>query len=261
ITGNSNAAYNGTFAIASATGTSFTYTLTAATDPGSPGATATATVNSSALITTSTPVSFVVGQTVNIAGVDLPAYNTTSAVITSVAANGLSFTYNPGFSNLASSGPSIFGAQATSQDGGFRALTADWTNFVAGGSFTIPLYATTSAISGNRLVKVQASFNLSTGSAILSSFTVLATAPANTAFRGVAFTPTNPGPAASTTPLDAIAGGPYGTGTTMTAHVRSGATGWVSFRTAAGLEIGSTPISGTTATLSTGSNLPAGTYN
>src|SRR5262249_9151828 len=153
------------------------------------------------------------------------------------------------------------GAQATSLDGGFRALTADWTNFAAGGSFTVPLYATTTASSGNRLVKVLGQFNLSTGSVNLSNFTVLATAPTNTAFRGVAFTPSNPGTTASTTTLDAIAGGTYGTGTTMTAHVTSGATGWVSFRTAAGLEIGSAPISGTTATYSTGSNLAAGTYS
>jgi hypothetical protein len=335
ITGNSNSAYNGTFAIASANGTTFTYTLTASTDPGTPGSTATATVNSSALITTASAVDFAIGQTINIAGVDLPAYNTSSAVITSLAggttvsptslswANGVvtvtvnntfaagnqvtiagvtpsayngtftilsasgtqftyalssnpgtatvngtatsnftQFTYNPGFSNLASSSPGVFGAFATGQDGGFRALTADWSSFNPSSGGTVTLYGTTTATSGNRLVKVLANINLTSGNANLSNFTVLATASANTAFRGVAFAPTNPGTTASTTTLS-VSGSPgtYGAGVTLTATVTSGATGWVSFRTTAGLEIGSAPLSGNTATLVTTSNLPAGTYS
>src|SRR5262249_32420452 len=186
IAGVTPAAYSGTFAITSATPTSFTYVLTATTNPGSPTLTsATATVNSSATITTATPVNFTVGQVVSISGVDLPAYNPNSALITSVAGNGLSFPYNPGFSNLASSGPGVFGAFATSPDGGFRALTADWTD-----PANPILYGTTTAASGNRLFKIQAHINVGTGTATFDAPVLLATAPTNTAFRGVAFAPT-----------------------------------------------------------------------
>src|SRR5262249_7838599 len=105
--------YNGTFPIPSANATSFPYVLTRPTNPASPSlSAATATVNWSATVTTSSPVNFTVGQVVSISGVDLPAYNG-NVTITSVAGNGLSFTYNPGFSNLASSGPGVFGAFAT----------------------------------------------------------------------------------------------------------------------------------------------------
>jgi hypothetical protein len=256
ISGDSNSAYNGTFAIASATATTFTVVLATTSNPGAPGATATATVNSSATITTSSPVNFTVGQTVSISGVDLPAYNTTSAVITSVSGN--TFTYNPGFSNLASSGPSVFGAFATSQDGGFRALTADWST-----PGSPVLYATTTATSGNRLYKIPMTLNEGTGTASLGTPVLLATAPTNTAFRGVGFAPSNPGTTASTTSLT-VTGSPadYGSGVQLQATVTSGATGWVSFRTTTGMEIGSAPLNSSgSAMLSTGANLAAGTYS
>jgi hypothetical protein len=262
VTPNTPGAYDGTFAITAATSTTFTYIMTVTTNPGSPTlSSATATVNSSATITTSTPVNFTVGQTVNISGVDLPAYNNSFGVtVTSVAGNGLSFTYNPGFSNLASSGPGVFGAFANGQDGGFRGITADFSNYVSGSNSPVDLYLTTTATSGNRLFKVHlTNVNSSAGTATIGTQTVLATAAANTAFRGVAFAPTNPGTTASTTTL-AVSGDPgvYGVGDTLTATVTSGATGWVSFRTAAGVEIGAAPLIGNTATFATGANLGAG---
>src|SRR5262249_54144793 len=122
--------------------TSFTYTLTTSTDPGAPGATATATVNSSALITTSSPVSFAVGQTVNIAGVDLPAYNT-SAQITSlgggITVSPTNLTWAAGVvtvtvSNSFKAGNQVVIASVTpaGYNGTFTILSANSTSFTYG---------------------------------------------------------------------------------------------------------------------------------
>src|SRR5262249_25298440 len=143
------------------------------------------------------------------------------------------------------------------QDGGFRAITADWSN-----PNSPVLYATTTAASGNRLYRIPMSLNEGTGSASLGTPVLLATAPANTAFRGVALAPSNPGTTASTTSLT-VNGSPggYGAGVQLQATVTSGATGWVSFRTSTGVEIGVAPISGNTASYFTAANLPPGTYS
>jgi hypothetical protein len=152
------------------------------------------------------------------------------------------------------------GAQAgTGADSGLRGLTAD---------FSVPgspvLYGTTSAATGNRVVKITGA-TLDGQTAPSFAFTTVATAAANTAFRGVALAPTAPGATASTTSLS-VGGSPaaYGTGVTLTATVTgSGATptGWVSFQ-AGGVEIGSAPLdnTGKAAFVTTG-NLNAAAYS
>ncbi|HVK12983.1 MAG TPA: Ig-like domain-containing protein, partial [Gemmataceae bacterium] len=77
---------------------------------------------------------------------------------------------------------------------GVRGLTGDFS-----GANPV-LYATTSESSANKLVKV-------TDTGAGSTFTTLATAPANTAFRGVAFTPAASGPA-NQPPVNALPAAP-----------------------------------------------------
>ncbi len=202
----------------------------------------------SVTITTSGNHDFSVGESVTIAGVSVAAYNTATATITGVTGN--TFTYTISSQNLAGGS----GGSATSNDGGIRALVAD---FSGANPF---FYATTTAVSANRIVKLVDNGDLF-GDAGGFTATVLATAPVNEAFRGVAFAPTNPGTTASSTSLLVTnSPGNYGTGVTLTATVTNGATGWVSFRQA-GSEIGAAPIVGNTATLNTAGNLGAGTFN
>ncbi len=196
-------------------------------------------------ITTSSAYSFPAGQQVEIDGVGT-GYN---GKFTITQVDSTHFTYPVTASGLGEvSGAGV----ATSTDGGLRALVADFSTPSA------PiLYATTSATSGNRLVKITG--GTTDGNNATFSATSLQTAAANTAFRGVAMTPTAPGTTSSTTTLS-VTGSPgnYGAGVTLAATVTSGATGWVSFRNqATGAEIGAAPIVGTTATLVTAGNLPA----
>ncbi len=202
----------------------------------------------SVTITTNGNHDFTVGESVTIAGVSVTAYNTATATITSVTGN--TFTYTISSQNLASGS----GGFATSNDGGVRAVVADFS-----GANPV-LYVTTTATSANRIVKLVDNGDLIGDSGGFTA-TVLATAPANEAFRGVALAPTNPGITTSSTSLLVTnSPGNYGTGVTLTATVTNGATGWVSFRQA-GIEIGAAPIVGNTATLNTAGNLGAATFN
>ena len=199
-------------------------------------------------ITTNSPTDFTSGESVTIAGVGVSGYNTASATITVLTST--SFTYTVTGQSLGVSS----GGTATSNDGGFRALVADFS-----GSSPV-FYATTTATSGNRIVKLVDNGDL-VGDGGGFTPTVVATAPTNEAFRGVALAPTLPGTTASSTSLQVTnSPGGYGTGVTLTATVSSGATGWVSFRQN-GIEIGAAPIVGNTAILNTAGNLGAGTYN
>jgi hypothetical protein len=186
---------------------------------------------------------FPAGQKVEIDGVGA-GYNGSFTI-----AGGAShtFTYTSTSTGLATvSGAGV----ATSTDGGLRALVVD-------GSGNI--FATTTGASANRLVKIT---GLTTdGSTPAFAATVLSTAASNTAYRGVALTPTAPGTTASTTTLAVTNNpAPYGTGVTLTATVTSGATGWVSFQEN-GIEIGAAPIISGTATFVTAGNLFAGSYS
>jgi hypothetical protein len=197
-------------------------------------------------ITTSSAHNFTSGQSVSINGVSVGGYNTTATV---TVVDSTHFTYTLPSSGLASGS----GGTATSTDGGLRGLVADFS-----GSSPV-LYATTSATTGNRLVKITGA--TLDGSTASFSYTTLATAPANTAFRGVALSPKATGTTTSSTSL-AVTNSPatYGTGVTLTATVTTGATGWVSFRQN-GVEIGVAPVvtsGGTsTATFVTAGNLGA----
>ncbi len=153
-----------------------------------------------------------------------------------------------------------FAGTTAGADTGLRGLTADFSNPAA------PiLYATTTASSGNRIVKITGAVTPSDPAFASASFlfTTVATAPANTAFRGVALAPTAPGATTSNTAL-AVSGSPatYGGGLTLTATVTgSGATptGWVSFR-AGGVEIGAVPLVNGKAVFTTAGNLNAAAY-
>src|SRR5262249_10502803 len=139
-------------------------------------------------ITTAAPHNFVTGQTVNINGVSVGGYNTNGAAITVTGAS--TFTYTLPSTGLAAGS----GGFATSTDGGLRGLVADFSN-----PASPVLYATTSNTTGNRLVKITGGTTNGTAAAFAS--TTLATAPANTAFRGVALSPKPAGATASTTNL------------------------------------------------------------
>jgi hypothetical protein len=196
-------------------------------------------------ITTSGNHDFVTGQTVNINGVLNNGYNANGVTITVTGTN--TFTYTLPATGLAASS----GGFATSTDGGLRGLVADFSGA------TPVFYATTTATTGNRLVKITGGTLNGTTPAFVS--TTLATAPANEAFRGVALSPKPAGATASTTTL-AVTNSPanYGAGVTLTATVTTGATGWVSFRNnTTGAEIGAAQIVGNTATLVTAGNLGA----
>jgi hypothetical protein len=199
-------------------------------------------------ITTTDPHDFTVGEKVEVDGVLVSGYNGTQT-ITAVTAD--TFSYKVNNAGLADSGK----GSATSSDGGLRGLIADFSN-----PSSPVLYGTTTNTTGNRIVKFVDNGDLS-GNGTSFTATTLATAPANEAFRGVAFAPTLAGTTASATSL-AVSGSPaaYGAGVTLTATVTTGATGWVSFQQN-GVEIGAAPIINGTATLNTAGNLAAGTYN
>ncbi len=220
-----------------------TFAVTGASEAASPSKVVT--------VTTSSAPDFTVGESVSVNGLVIGAYNGT---VTVTGVSGNSFTYTSTFTNLASSAPGTFGANTTGSDGGFRALEANFS-----GSSPV-LYATTSATTGNRLIKITgATVDQSTPSL---SYTVLATAAPGTAFRGIALAPTAPGTTTSTTSLSTSASSTdFATGVTLTATVTSGATGWVSFiNGATGVEIGAAPVVSGTATLNTGGELAPGSY-
>jgi hypothetical protein len=141
----------------------------------------------------------------------------------------------------------------TGADSGLRGLAANFS-----GSAPV-LYGTTTASTGNRLVKITG--GTLDGSTPGFASTTLATAAANEVFRGAALAPTAAGATPSTTTLN-VTGDPgtYGTGDTLTATMDSSETGWVSFQQN-GVEIGSAPLVGGTATFVTAGNLGAGSYN
>src|SRR5262249_25326893 len=93
-------------------------------------------------ITTATNHNFVTGQTVNINGVSVGGYNTSGATIT--VTGPATFTYTLPATGLAAGS----GGFATSTDGGLRGLVADFS-----GASPV-LYATTTATTANRLVKI-----------------------------------------------------------------------------------------------------------
>ncbi|MBX9628182.1 MAG: Ig-like domain repeat protein, partial [Gemmataceae bacterium] len=136
---------------------------------------------------------------------------------------------------------------------GLRALTADFT----GVSPVVYGVTAEASAAANRLVR----FSDAGGSSIAAP-TVLATAAADTAFRGVALSPVAAGAVTTTTTLTAGAtSGVYGTGVTLTARVSGragprGPGGVVSFR-AGGREIGAAVLVNGSATFATVGNLPA----
>jgi uncharacterized repeat protein (TIGR01451 family) len=148
----------------------------------------------------------------------------------------------------------------------------DWTNPSAPVIYAV----TTNSNSGyaqNSIVSFTASVTGESGGAsIAGGPTVLATAPANEAFRGVALAPTAPpasvsGTTATTTTLTATSGTyPNGSlsATVAPAAGYSGSntpTGWVSFQSN-GVEIGSAPLNGSgVATLAPSSDIDVGTYS
>jgi large repetitive protein len=216
-------------------------------------------------VTTSSATDFFVGESVSVFGLQIAAYDGTFTVS---GVSSSSFTYTANFSGLTPTQPGIFGATATSADGGFRALTADFTDGGKNDGGVI-LDATTSATTGNRLVKITGG-TWSNGNANGPNnpnfaYTVLATAAPNAAFRGVAFAPTAPGTTSSSVTLQTSSGsGNFAGGVTLTATLSpSAATGWVSFRigSASGMEIGAAPVINGTATFSTGGDLAPGSYN
>ncbi len=215
-------------------------------------------------ITTSAATNFVTGESVQIAGVLVGGNSTnnfntpaptsgpgTGKTITVIDSSHFTYTVTGSANVTADSGTGF----ATNVDGGVQALVFNPSSNTA--------YATTSAASGNRIVKIT---GITTdGSTPSLAYTTLQTAATNTAFRGVAFTPTATGTTTSTTTLN-VTGSPgnYGAGVTLAATVTSGATGWVSFRNqTTGAEIGAAPIVSGTATFVTAGNLPASTtaYN
>src|SRR5262249_43909275 len=125
------------------------------------------------------------GSTVTISGVSVAGYNQASVAINVTGTN--TFTYTLPSPGLAPAS----GGFVTSTAGGLRALAFD--------PATNTVYATTTATSANRLVKITGV--TTDGSTPALSATVLTTAPTNEAFRGVAFSPTNPGATVSTTSL------------------------------------------------------------
>ena len=210
-------------------------------------ATATESANT-VTITTTAPNDFTVGEKVEIDGVGVAGYNGTQT-LTAVGSSSISYVLTA--SGLAAA----TGGTATNIDGGVRGLVADFSN-----PSSPVLYGTTTNTSGNRVTRFADNGDLS-GHGTGFAATTVATAPANTAFRGVALAPTLAGATPTTTTLN-VSGSPgtYGTGVTLTATVTTGATGWVSFRQN-GVEIGAAPIVSGTATLNTNGNLGAGTYN
>jgi hypothetical protein len=146
-------------------------------------------------------------------------------------------------------------------DSGLRGLYVDFSNPNA------PIiYGTTTATSANRLVKITG--GTTNGNTPNYTVTVLATAPTNEAFRGVALAPTAPGATASSTNLS-VSGSPgsydtgFGKGVTLSATVTGSGltpTGMVSFRSN-GVEFAVAPLVNGSATFVTPGNLGAGTYN
>ncbi len=214
-------------------------------------------VGTTVSVTTSAPTDFFIGESVSVFGLSIPAYD---GVVTVSGVSSGGFTYTGSFTGLNATTPNVTGASATSADGGFRGLVADFTDGGLNDGGVI-LYATTSGANANRLVKITG--GNTEGNSQPLSYTVLATAAPGTAFRGVAFAPTAPGSTATTTNL-AVTGSPsdFASGVTLTATVTSGATGWVSFvNQATGLEIGSAPLVGNTATLVTSGEIAPGSYS
>ncbi len=190
-----------------------------------------------ATVTTSAASGFVVGQQVSIAG-SATGYTGTFTILTTPS----STTFTIKSTGTTTVSPAAGAAFVTDADAGLRGLTADFSN-----PNQVALYGTTTATSGNRIVSIVDSAPGQSGG--LGAYTTLATAAANTAFRGVSFAPVAAGTTASNTSLSldtntAI----YGSEPTFTATVAANATGAaptgvVSFRNSAnGREFGAAPI-------------------
>jgi Bacterial Ig-like domain (group 3) len=144
-------------------------------------------------------------------------------------------------------------------DTGLLALVADWSG-VSGtpNSGPVTLYATTTATSANRIVMITG-FTLSGNPSYTTpTFTTVETAPANTAFRGVAFAPTAPGVQAPVSTVLNVTNGNYpgmALSATVTGDGTHAVTGYVSFQTSTGVEIGSAPVINGVATLTPSSDM------
>ena len=156
-------------------------------------------------------------------------------------------------------------AQAgTGADSGLQGLVADFSQVVSGNG-PVTLYATTTASSANRIVQITG-FNLVSGGSSTytpPTFTTLETAAAGTVFHGVAFAPKAAASTPTTTTTLTVTGSPgaYPGGVTLSATVTgSSPTGYVSFRTSTGVEIGAAPLVSGAATLTPSSDLLAGSY-
>jgi hypothetical protein len=165
-------------------------------------------------------------------------------------------TLGSGFFTDVNSSGAGFPIGTIGADSGLLGLSVDWS---------VPsapvIYATTTAASGNRIVKITG--GTTNGSTPFYSVTTLETAADGTAFRGVALAPKAAGATGSTTALT-VSGSPgsYPGGVSLSATV-TGAnagtpTGYVSFQLPSGKEIGAAPLVSGTATLSPASDLLVG---
>src|SRR5262249_44066822 len=124
---------------------------------------------------------------------------------------------------------------APGPDSGLLGLTVDWS--VAGAPV---IYGTTSAVSGNRIVKITG--GTTDGSTPAYGVTTPETADPNAAFRGVAFAPQAAGAVGTTTTTLTVTGSPgsYPGDVTLSATVTGTGgtpTGYVSFQLPSGQEI------------------------
>ncbi len=213
-------------------------------------------VGTNAIITTSSPENFTVGQQVTISGIgsNSGGFNGTQTITGVLSPTEFEYT---AVSGLGIAGPGPNGAFACDADSGLRGLQADWS--VPG---QVTLYGTTTLASGNRVIKIVDTNpgDLQNNNAGLGTPITLATAPVGTAYRGVALVPVAPGASTTTTTLAApTTPVTYGSEMALTATVTGGATGVVSFRIGSptGAEIGTAVLSGGTATLNMVGNLPA----
>ncbi len=152
-------------------------------------------------------------------------------------------------------------SSGSSSDTGLIGLVADFSNPSA------PiLYATTSGTTSNRIVEITG--GTTNGNTPSFTFTPLETSPTGSLFHGVAFAPKAAAAAASTTTatVTTTGGGHYAdsaNNVTLSATVTDNSggtgdptpTGYVSFQTSTGVEIGSAPLVNGTATLQPVSDL------
>ena len=213
----------------------------------------TGATESGTTVTISTPGGndFYLGESVTVDGLVASGYDGTFTVTSDA---GTSFTYTSSFTGLPASGvisgPTV---SATSANGGIRALSADFTDNGANNGTAI-LYITTSNSSGNSEYEVTAPTETALGNTTGPGFTdtLLSTAAPGTADRGVAIAPVTAGTTTSTTSLSV-------SGTTLTASVTSGATGFVDFYATVGSSqeyLGTAAVSSGSASLNISGILP-----